>query len=75
MKERQVRRARKKKKKGIEALRTKHSTTSRAIDALTGEEKQNGKQRREVAWERKQASESERGSEKAPSADIEDLSS
>ena len=33
-------------RKGIEALRTKHPTTSRAIDALIEEEEQNVKQKR-----------------------------
>ena len=35
-----------KKKKGIEALMAKHTTPSRAIDAIIGEEEQNGKQKR-----------------------------
>ena len=40
-KERQVRRA--KKKKGIKGSRTKPPAPSRAIDALIGDEEQNGK--------------------------------
>ena len=44
VKERKVRRV--KERKGIDALRVKHPTPSRAIDALTGEEEQNGKQKR-----------------------------
>ena len=35
-----------KKRKGIEAQRVKHPTPSQATDALTGEEEQNGKQKR-----------------------------
>ena len=40
-KEREARRA--KKRKGIEALRVKHPTPSRATDALIGDEEQNRK--------------------------------
>ena len=36
-------RGRKKKRKVIETLRVKHPTPSRVIDALIGEEEQNGK--------------------------------
>ena len=43
-KERNVRRV--KKRKGIEAQRVKPPTPSQAIDALRGEEKQNGKQKK-----------------------------
>ena len=43
-KERLVRRARE--MKGIEALRVKQPTTFRSIDALIGEEEENGKQKR-----------------------------
>ena len=35
-----------KKRKGIEAHRVKYPTPSQATDALTGEEEQNGKQKR-----------------------------
>ena len=42
-KKRQVRRE--KKMKGIETQRENHSTPSRAIDALTGDEEQNGNRR------------------------------
>ena len=35
-----------KKRKGIKALRVKHPTPSREIDALIGEEEQNGKEKR-----------------------------
>ena len=35
-----------KKRKGIEAQRMKHPTPSRAIDAIIGDEEQNGKQKR-----------------------------
>ena len=41
-KERKVRRG--KKRKGIEALRVKHPTPSRATHALIGDEEQNGKE-------------------------------
>ena len=41
VKEREVRRV--KKRKGIEAQNVKHPTSSRAIDALIGDEDQNGK--------------------------------
>ena len=41
-KERETRRG--KKRKGIEAHRVRHRTTSQATDALTGDEEQNGKQ-------------------------------
>ena len=43
-KERKARRV--KKRKGIEAQRVKHPTLSHATDALTGDEEQNGKQKR-----------------------------
>ena len=42
-KERQVRRA--KKRKGIEAQRVKHPTTSQDVDGLIGDEEQIGKQK------------------------------
>ena len=45
-KERQVRRA--KKKKWIEAQRTKPTTPTWAVDALIGEKGQNGKQKKEI---------------------------
>ena len=35
-----------KKRKGIEALRVRHQTPSRATDALIGDEEKNGKQKR-----------------------------
>ena len=35
-----------KERKGIEALRVKYPTPSRAINALIGDEEQNGKQKR-----------------------------
>ena len=34
-------------KKGIEALRVKHPTLSRVIDALIGDEEQSGKEKKE----------------------------
>ena len=43
--ERKVRRV--KKRKWIEAQRVKHPTSSRATDALIGDEEQNGKQQKE----------------------------
>ena len=52
-KERQVRRA--KKRKGIDSQRMKHPTPPRAIDALIGDEEQNGKLKR---TEKKAGSES-----------------
>ena len=45
-KKRQERRA--KKRKGIEAQRVKPSTPSQAIDALIGDEEQNGEQKKET---------------------------
>ena len=44
--EKQVQVRRGKKRKGIAAERGKHPTPSRAIDALIGDEEQNGKQKK-----------------------------